>query len=196
MISLYKPTKKTTGLAISFRASDRDKSLFLNLIKQFSWNEAEKKGSFVENKDKPGFSTAIKLNQIEAAAIIDCIERVYPWSAFHNSPSKTTQINFGPSQDSSVFTLQVNQTDKQDTSQKSSYFIPITYAEARLIKEYLIHYLHKSFRSNGNTNNKDKNTNNSPVQQEQTPEKQPEQDNPLNDFQGTETSTTSQPIDW
>lgn len=145
-IQIYKPNSKNTGSAISLQASDRDGKLYLNFIKQASWNGQTKKGSFIENKSDPTKSTTLKFNQVEAAQIIDCVERHYQWSGFHDSQSKSTGIIFAPNDERNVFSLSVTQTDKQDSTQKNQFFIPLTYAETRLIKEYLIHYLHKSFR--------------------------------------------------
>ena len=153
MVQIYKPTARVTGLAISLQASDRDGKLYVNMIKQASWNEQTKKGSFIENRKKPGFYTTLKFNQAEAAGMIDAIERHYEFKAYHGTEARATQITFGPAQPKNegdvapaLFVLRAVQTDSQDTTQKVSFFIPLTYAEARLIKEYLVHYLHKSFR--------------------------------------------------
>jgi hypothetical protein len=145
-IQIYKPNSKVTGCALSLQASDRDGKLYVNMIKQASWNPETKKGSFIENRNDPTKKTVLKFSQVEAAQIIDCVERHYQWSGFHDSASKTTGIVFAPNDERSVFSLSVNQTDKQDSTVKSQFFIPLTYAEVRLIKEYLIHYLHKSFK--------------------------------------------------
>jgi hypothetical protein len=146
-IQLYKPTSRMTGMAISFQASDMDESLYVSLIKQASWNETTKRGSFIENRNKPGFSTVIKFNQIEAGSMVDAIERFYAFTAFHNSADFTSQITLGPADGTnpSTFVFKVHQTNKKDTTKKSSFFIPISFGEARMIKEYLIHYLHKAF---------------------------------------------------
>lgn len=156
-IQIYKPTAKMTGMAISFQSSEKDE-LFLNVIKQATWNEGTKRGSFIENRNKPGFSTVIKFNQIEAGSIIDALERFYAFKAFHKSASFTSQIFFGPADGDSptTFVLKVLQTDNKDTTRKSSFFIPISFGEARLIKEYLIYYLVKSFnyKSDAAGNNK------------------------------------------
>jgi hypothetical protein len=145
-LHLYKPTAKNTGLAIGLQASDQDKHLYVNLIKQASWNAETKRGSFTENKDKPGASATLKFNQLEAASLIDAIETNGPFKAYHDAPKRTTQITFEPSEaEKACWVFKVSQTSKEDANQKTSFFMPITYGEARLIKEYLLHYLHKSF---------------------------------------------------
>ncbi len=146
-LSLYKPSKSNKGTAISFMASDNDNSLYLSLIKQASWNETTRTGSFIQNKDKPGLNAKVKLNHLEAACILDSIETNSMWSTVHSTEKKMTNITFAPGDEQHPgFTLSVNQTDKQDTTLKSSFFMPLSFGEARLIKEYLVHYLHKSFQ--------------------------------------------------
>lgn len=147
-VQIYKPNPKVTGAALSFQASDRDGSLYVNIIRQASWDGNRKKGAFAENRNKPGHSAVIKLSQVEAGSIIDAIERWDKFSAFHSSPKKTTQISFALAEGDppTAFIFKLTQTDAADTTQKASFFIPISFGEARLIKEYLIHYLHKNFR--------------------------------------------------
>lgn len=149
MIQIYKPTKNVTGAAISLQAGLKDKHLYLNFIKQASWNDQTKKGSFIENRNKPGFSTVVKFNQVEVGAMLDALEKFYAFSAFHSSDKSKTQITFGPAdgeQKDKLYVLKIHQTNAQDTTQKTSFFIPITFGEARLIQEYLRYYLHTSFR--------------------------------------------------
>jgi hypothetical protein len=137
-----------TGSAISFQASDKSEELFVSIIKQATWDNNTKKGSFLSNRNKPGFYVTIKFNQAEVGTILDALERFYEFTAFHSSAKATTQIHFGPSEGEAPtsFVFRATQTDKQDTSQKASFFIPISFGESRLIREYLIHYLHKSFK--------------------------------------------------
>ena len=133
-----------TGTAISFQASDKEE-LFVSLIKQATWDDKTKRGSFIANRNKPGFSMVIKFNQIEAGSMLDALEKFYEFKAFHSSANSTTQISFAPSEDNISYVFKAHQTNKQDTTKKASFFIPISFGESRLIREYLIHYLHKSF---------------------------------------------------
>lgn len=148
MIALYKPNTTNTGCAASFQASDRDKSLYVNLINQASWDATAKKGSFSENRGNPLKNITLKVNQAEAASIIDAIERGYSYSTVHSTPAKMTTIAFNLAEDGSRFSLNVSQKDKQDTSQVAKFFLTLTLGETRLIKEYLVHYLQKSFSKN------------------------------------------------
>ena len=49
----YKPNNKNTGTACSFSVNPKDESIWSSLIKQSSWNEAKKIGSFSENQNNP-----------------------------------------------------------------------------------------------------------------------------------------------
>jgi len=121
-IQLYKPTAKMTGMAVSFHLRTTG-NIYINFLKQATWNDKTKKGSFIENRNKPGFSTIIKFNQIEAASMLDAIERFYTFEPFHSSAKTTSRITFGPAEGAnpSTFILKVLQTDKQDTTKKSSF---------------------------------------------------------------------------
>jgi len=196
-IALYKPTKKVTGLAISLQSSDKDKSLYLNLIKQFSWDENARKGSFFENRNKPGMSTIIKLNQVEGGSILDAIENNSAFSAYHNSANRSTQIIFEPSKEKSCFTLKILQTENGDENQKNSFFIPISFGEARLIKKYLIPYLHKSLRKLETPKNRAA-TQQKQLEPEPTPAKEESNEPSLEDFEPTNvvTETEGEAAKW
>ena len=147
MIQIYKPTPRNTGMAMSVKAGDTDGHFYVEVLKQFSWDSTRNKGSFVENRKKPGKNTIMKFNQVEAANWIDSIERYVKFSGFHGIESRKTSFSFelAEGNPAASFFFKINQTNAEDTTQKDSYFIPISFAEARLIKEYLIHYLHKAF---------------------------------------------------
>lgn len=148
MISIYKPNSRNTGAAISFQASDEQPSLFVSIIKQHSWDERRKKGSFVENRDKKGKTIVIKFNQTETASIVNAIERRTSFSAFHSfGQGVSTQIRFEPTEEKEKgYVLKIKQVDNEDEKeQKSLFFISLSIGEARLIREYCIHFLHKSF---------------------------------------------------
>ena len=51
MIQFYKPNPKVTGSACSFYLN-RDGSLMASMLKQDSWNDQRKTGSFSKNKGR------------------------------------------------------------------------------------------------------------------------------------------------
>lgn len=95
MIQFYKPNPKVTGCACSFWLN-RDGTIMSSFIKQDSWNDAKKTGSFSKNKDNPKARVIVKLNRIEIAGIIDTIESNREFSVYHNSEKQTLQIRFCP----------------------------------------------------------------------------------------------------
>ena len=84
MIQFYKPNPKVTGNACSFFLT-ADGSIMASMIKQDSWNDAKKTGSFSKNKGVPSKSVMTKLSRIEVAGIIDAIETNREWTAYHQS---------------------------------------------------------------------------------------------------------------
>lgn len=150
MISFYKPNSKNTGTACSFSVNPKDESIWSSLIKQSSWNDSKKIGSFSENQNNPNKSVKIKFSLTEAAGILDALERQGEFSAYHTSEKQTTQIKFSPyiKDNKHVgFSYVVNKADKQNSENKQSYLIGFYFNEARLIKEFLSYALNSVFES-------------------------------------------------
>jgi len=140
MITFYKPNSKNTGTACSFTFNGKDASVWGSLIKQSSWNDAKKIGSFSENQNNPNKSVKVKFSLTEAAGIIDAIERNVEFSAYHTSEKQTTRIKFCPyiKEDKQVgYSYSVNKEDKQNSENKQSYLIGFYFNEAILIREFL-----------------------------------------------------------
>ena len=150
MISFYKPNSKNTGTACSFTVNSKDASIWGSLIKQSSWNEAKKIGSFSNNQNNPNKSVKVKFSLTEAAGILDAIERNTEFSAYHTSEKQTTRIKFCPyiRDDKQVgFSYSVNKEDKQNSENKQSYLIGFYFNEARLVKEFLSYALNSVFEA-------------------------------------------------
>jgi len=150
MISFYKPNSKNTGTACSFTVNPKDASIWSSLIKQSSWNEAKKIGSFSDNQNNPNKSVKIKFSLTEAAGILDAIERNSEFSAYHNSEKQTTKIKFCPyiRDDKQVgYSYSVNKEDKQNSENKQSYLIGFYFNEARLLKQFIAYALDSVFES-------------------------------------------------
>tara|TARA_Y100000310_G_scaffold251460_1_gene257999 strand:- start:132 stop:641 length:510 start_codon:yes stop_codon:yes gene_type:complete len=119
-----------------------------SLIKQASWDDKTKKGSFAKNKDNPSKRVIVKLNPTEVGGLLDSIETNREFSNYHTSQNQTLQIRFAPyvRNDEQVgFSFSVYKQDKQDSTNKASYIIGFTYGEARYLKEFLIYVLFKMF---------------------------------------------------
>ena len=141
MIQIYKPTPRNTGTACSFSFNNLDGNFYLNLIKQASWNDQKKIGSFSENAQNPEKKVVVKLSKIEVCGILDAIENNRIADFFHNSESQKLGIKFGPyiRDDKQVgFSLNVIKNSKTQTTQPAiSFLIGLTFAEARLVAEYI-----------------------------------------------------------
>ena len=150
MISFYKPNSKNTGTACSFSVNQKDESFWGSLIKQSSWNESKKIGSFSENQNNPNKSVKVKFALTEVAGMLDALERSTEFSAYHTSEKQSTQIKLSPyiKEGKQVgFSYIVNKIDKQNSENKQSYLIGFYFNEARLLKEFLIYALNSVFES-------------------------------------------------
>lgn len=150
MIQFYKPNARSTGSACSFYKT-RDGSLMVTLVKQASWNDAKKIGSFQKNTKDPNGNVKIKLSYIEAANILMAIENNIEFKQFHNSEKQSVQIRFAPYLDKETseqkgFSLAVYRSMKNDPNNKANFLIGFTFPEARLVKEFLTYIIRESFK--------------------------------------------------
>ena len=95
MIQFYKPNPKVSGTACSFWVTQNGDAM-VSMIKQTSWDDSRKTGSFSQNKGNPKKNVIAKLNETELSGIIDSIESNREFSAFHKSQNQTLQIRFSP----------------------------------------------------------------------------------------------------
>lgn len=148
MIQFYKPNPKVTGSACSFWLN-KDKSIMASLIKQDSWNEKTRTGSFAKNKDNPRGKVVLKLSRIEIAGFIDSLETNRECSVYHKSEKQSLQVRFGPYMDKATqaqkgFSFSVTKNDNQDSTIKIGFVIGFSFPEARLLKHDLEKFLTES----------------------------------------------------
>jgi hypothetical protein len=157
-IHVYHPSKSGKGFASSFSYSEKDNNVYATLLKQSGWNDETQTGTFKASVEDPNGRVNIKLGQIEISAILDCIDRNRPFSTFHDSDLTPKQIGFTPWMDKADpskpivkgYSFSITVSNKQDTSFKNSFYIGFNFAEARLIREFLINCLSKQFNSSNN----------------------------------------------
>jgi hypothetical protein len=97
MIKFYKPNSKNLGLAVQFKIGLDKKegySIYFSGIKQASWNDQTKKGSFSQNAKDESKIFNIKFNEFEIASLIQLFESGDKWSVFHGFDNNKTSINF------------------------------------------------------------------------------------------------------
>ena len=151
MVQFYKANPRVTGTACSFWVN-ADGSIMASLIKQASWDDKKRTGSFHANKDNPKGRVIVKLSPSEVGGIIDTIESNREVSTYHSSQNQVLQIKFGAYIDKKTseqkgFSFSVNKQDKSDTTNKVGFIIGFTYAEARYLKEYLSFTLNYGFEN-------------------------------------------------
>jgi len=99
-IQIYKPNKSNTGFAFNFSMGvdkkNKEPALYISAIAQHSWDENKRLGSFMENKDNPDKNINLKFNEFECGSIVDCIEKRYEYSTFHQFEKNKTTIKFTP----------------------------------------------------------------------------------------------------
>lgn len=150
MISFYKPNSKNNGTACSFSVNTKDESIWCSLIKQSSWNEKTKTGSFIDNKDNPQKSAKVKFSLVEVAGLLESLEKNVEFSAYHSSDKQITKIKLLPyvREEKQVgFSFSVNKENKENSENKQSFLIGFYFNEARLLKEFLLYTLQATFDS-------------------------------------------------
>jgi hypothetical protein len=154
-IQFYKPNKSNKGFAASFQDSYQNDCAFVTIIKQSGWDDAKHIGSFAASRDDATANTTIKINDVEIAAILDCIERNRAFTTFHDSYSpksvsfvpwiSKTPVEEGQKPEQRGFSFSITIGNKEDSSYKNSFYIGFSFAEARLIREFLVNTLNSHF---------------------------------------------------
>jgi hypothetical protein len=153
-IHVYHPNRNNTGFACSFSQSNKDGTVFATLIKQAGWDSEKQVGSFKDSRNDPTKNVNVKINDVEIAAILDCLERNRPFSTVHDSDKSIKTIKFEPWMNKPVdgekpvqrgFSFSITSADKQDSTTKTSLYIGLTFPEGRLIREFLVFALQSQF---------------------------------------------------
>ena len=146
IVQYYKPNSKNTGCAFSFDIGANNKNqepcVYVRAIKQHSWNDKTRTGSFSENAKDPDKSISIKLNEIEVGGLIFAIEKYKEFSAFHSYEDNKTSISFKPYKkkdgaDAFSFGVTRNSANK--------FGIGIDMSEAYGLREFLKLYLQELY---------------------------------------------------
>lgn len=155
-LSYYKPNSQNKGSAAQFQfaAKEADYGLYLSIVKQFSWDNNSKRGSFSENSKNPSKNKKIKFNATEAAAICRVINSsVDKWSTVHRNESKTTSISFShyiKDGNKLGYGMSINEKDGE------SFMIGFNNDEGYLLKEFLKSYILFTFDKNNVTDSYNK----------------------------------------
>lgn len=91
MNQIYKPNKQNKGYAAKYNFAIDNRSgynrlvFYVGIVRQYSWDDQSKTGSFKENNNVPDQNINVKFSSTEAAAIYDAIQRLGKWSTYHSS---------------------------------------------------------------------------------------------------------------
>jgi hypothetical protein len=149
MINFYKANPRVTGTACSFYLNTRDNVFFSTMIKQDSWNDQKRIGSFSKNKDNPSKKVNIKFSPMEIAGIIDALESNREFGGYHGS-NQVVKFKFCPymkNNEQIGFSYSVNKESKEDSTDKTNFIIGFNFPEARLLREHLSYLLRKNFEA-------------------------------------------------
>lgn len=136
-MQIYKPNAKMSGSACSLNYNNYSESLYIEMIKQASWDDTKKRGTFdKENK------LLAKFNPNEIGAMLDVLNRNTEWKIFHNSDKGSTSGSFSPYKNQSNvqmgYSLSLYQKDANDANNTRSVRIGFTFAEAEVLKQFFI----------------------------------------------------------
>lgn len=158
---LYKPTKSNKGCLfnVSFTARPEkgdvkgDKSFYIKLVKQVSWDEKNQTGSF-----SGGANVIVKMAMHEMSGILDAIKRNTTLAqsmgvkyVYHDGESTASTIDFSPAfkkvktveggvekwvdtEEQKGFSLRVSKSEKANKDKKDSWSVGFTFAEAELLR--------------------------------------------------------------
>tara|TARA_X000001316_G_C921795_1_gene36375 strand:- start:773 stop:1237 length:465 start_codon:yes stop_codon:yes gene_type:complete len=151
--NLYKPNSKGTGCAFSFKIITKDKegnpskpTFLIQSIKQAGWDAQKRTGSFSANAKDPEKNIYCKINENEAGAILDAIEKYSDFSAFHTYNDDKTTISLKPYTKNNGVNAWSFGVIKNSTLK---FGIGIEIGEARTLKSLLELYLIKFFTFEG-----------------------------------------------
>ena len=120
MLQFYKPNAKNTGSACSFSYNKKDKALWVNFVKQASWNDSSKTGTFKgSGPDKKANS---KFSVTDLAGLVHAIETNSEFSNFHGTKERNTTFKFSPyvrDGNQVGFSFSLNQNNSQENIKKS-----------------------------------------------------------------------------
>ena len=185
MIQFYKPNAKNTGSACSFSYNKKDKALWVNFIRQASWNAESKTGTF--KGATPDKKASSKFSVTELAGLVHAIETNGEYGNFHGNKERNTTFKFSPyiREGNQVgYSFSLNQNNSQENLKKS-FIIGFTFAEGRMLKEYALTVLKNYFTEEIDTNQYNNSNQQAPKSQQKTEEKventAPTQDNTTED---------------
>lgn len=203
-LQLYRPNKDNTGSALSFNfgaAKNGEVSLYLQAVKQASWNAQTETGSFRENSDNPEKKMNVKFSDWEVGGLLAAFRNVERFSAYHtNDRAKSnTTVTVSPLVPNKVRDVKGNFVDNVNKVQRGfsivlnrdktlEFKVAVSFGEAATIAEYLSAGLREKFFMETVANSSEANTEHQ-NRQERAPQAQnaPAQQAPQHEPESTNT---------
>lgn len=148
MIQFYKSNAKVTGHACSFNFSEKDSCVYVNLIKQASWDDSKKRGTFGKNAKDPLKSCNFKLSADEMCGVMHAINSNTEFKIFHSNPNQKTIGSFKPyvkGEDQLGYGLSINK--QPQNGEKSSFLVGFNFAEGVKLHAYFTYCLTRVFQT-------------------------------------------------
>lgn len=156
MIQLYKPNSRNTGVCFQMNFDTEDEAMFISMLKQASWDDATKRGSFKANQNDPTKKINAKFTLTEVGAILAAFRRNEELSLFHKVADTSVGIKLSPYirdveipsetlGKSQIVKKQVGYSlglsRKKGVGEPERFNIGFTFGEAALLEEALVHGL-------------------------------------------------------
>lgn len=90
-LNFFKAQATGKGSAASVKFTSKDQSFFIEVIKQVSWDENKKIGSFIG-----GAKVCTKLSMNEVGGMLSAAKNKSEYKTFHKTDTRSLQISFGP----------------------------------------------------------------------------------------------------
>lgn len=96
--TFFKPNPSSTGSMLSIRAgkskNGADMIMFFQIIKQDSWSQKTRTGSFSKSMKDPSKKTSVMFNMTEVAGLVNTLKRRNEqFSVFHKTAAGSSQIS-------------------------------------------------------------------------------------------------------
>lgn len=162
LVSIYKPNSKNSGHAMSVSISkdfdDKNNkvppSIMVEIVKQSSWDNSKKQGSFKHPKGSKGKKTLMKLTDSEVGDILYSIEKGKTFSAFHKFGDSSKSIKIVTEGTERKIKGQDSETVRLVkfgiTENSIGFYLLLTAGESQLFLEALRFGLSKIFNSKNN----------------------------------------------
>ena len=142
MLQFYKPNPSSSGYGIGLSFNSKEAKLYVEVIKQVSWDAAKKEGSF-----KGGKKFNVTFNSNEIGAILNTLERGLPSKFFHSTAKGSVSIDVSTffkkvpnSQEKGPkdgISLSINPKAKEGEAAPDRFGFWFNESEARTLRAYL-----------------------------------------------------------